>query len=122
LKDLVVCISKGLTQRQTELVTIASNLGADYRWVLDTNVTHYIHQGKPEKGKDFTFIDQHPKYVSPFLSFNCPGTEGGASAFLIQSFYLPRGTTLEPQIVPSSPIAGSAFHESHSLPYFFPIP
>ena len=44
LADVVLSVSKKLSQQQTELSTLASSLGADYRWVYDESCTHLIHQ------------------------------------------------------------------------------
>ncbi|XP_053115689.1 DNA topoisomerase 2-binding protein 1 [Hemicordylus capensis] len=46
LTDVVVCVSKKLSKKQSELNAIAASLGADYRWCFDETVTHFIYQGK----------------------------------------------------------------------------
>ncbi|XP_066502923.1 DNA topoisomerase 2-binding protein 1 isoform X2 [Hoplias malabaricus] len=46
LTGVVVCVSKKLSKKQSELNAMAASLGADYRWSCDDSVTHYIYQGK----------------------------------------------------------------------------
>ncbi|XP_055425635.1 DNA topoisomerase 2-binding protein 1 isoform X5 [Bubalus kerabau] len=47
LENVVVCVSKKLSKKQSELNGIAASLGADYRWSFDETVTHFIYQGRP---------------------------------------------------------------------------
>ncbi|XP_037700609.1 DNA topoisomerase 2-binding protein 1 isoform X3 [Choloepus didactylus] len=47
LHKVVVCVSKKLSKKQSELNGIAAFLGADYRWSIDETVTHFIYQGRP---------------------------------------------------------------------------
>ncbi|XP_027728064.1 DNA topoisomerase 2-binding protein 1 isoform X2 [Vombatus ursinus] len=47
LHNVVICVSKKLSKKQSELNTIAASLGADYRWSFDDTVTHFIYQGRP---------------------------------------------------------------------------
>ncbi|XP_075403025.1 DNA topoisomerase 2-binding protein 1 [Tenrec ecaudatus] len=47
LDQVVVCVSKKLSKKQSELNGIAASLGADYRWSFDETVTHFIYQGRP---------------------------------------------------------------------------
>ncbi|XP_053525000.1 DNA topoisomerase 2-binding protein 1 isoform X3 [Artibeus jamaicensis] len=46
LHTAVVCVSKKLSKKQSELNGIAASLGADYRWSFDETVTHFIYQGR----------------------------------------------------------------------------
>lgn len=46
LHKVVVCVSKKLSKKQSELNGIAASLGADYRWSFDETVTHFIYQGR----------------------------------------------------------------------------
>ncbi|XP_036287322.1 DNA topoisomerase 2-binding protein 1 isoform X3 [Pipistrellus kuhlii] len=46
LHKAVVCVSKKLSKKQSELNGIAASLGADYRWNFDETVTHFIYQGR----------------------------------------------------------------------------
>uniref|UniRef100_A0A8D0LAS5 DNA topoisomerase II binding protein 1 n=1 Tax=Sphenodon punctatus TaxID=8508 RepID=A0A8D0LAS5_SPHPU len=46
LADVVICVSKKLSKKQSELNAIADSLGADYRWCFDETVTHFIYQGR----------------------------------------------------------------------------
>uniref|UniRef100_A0A672T6C0 BRCT domain-containing protein n=1 Tax=Sinocyclocheilus grahami TaxID=75366 RepID=A0A672T6C0_SINGR len=46
LIGVVVCVSKKLSKKQSELNAVAASLGADFRWSCDNSVTHYIYQGK----------------------------------------------------------------------------
>ncbi|XP_054847595.1 DNA topoisomerase 2-binding protein 1 isoform X2 [Eublepharis macularius] len=46
LADVVVCVSKKLSKRQSELNAITASLGGDYRWSFDESVTHFIYLGK----------------------------------------------------------------------------
>ncbi|XP_017308606.1 DNA topoisomerase 2-binding protein 1 isoform X4 [Ictalurus punctatus] len=46
LDGVVVCVSKKLSKKQSELNAMAASLGADFRWSCDDSVTHYIYQGK----------------------------------------------------------------------------
>ncbi|NXX90266.1 TOPB1 protein, partial [Centropus bengalensis] len=45
LADVVICVSKKLSKRQSELNAVAASLGADYRWCFDETVTHFIYKG-----------------------------------------------------------------------------
>ncbi|XP_003342122.1 DNA topoisomerase 2-binding protein 1 isoform X1 [Monodelphis domestica] len=47
LHNVVICVSKKLSKKQSELNTIAASLGAEYRWSFDETVTHFIYQGRP---------------------------------------------------------------------------
>ncbi|XP_032344108.1 DNA topoisomerase 2-binding protein 1 isoform X1 [Camelus ferus] len=47
LHKVIVCVSKKLSKKQSELNAIAASLGADYRWSFDETVTHFIYQGRP---------------------------------------------------------------------------
>ena len=49
LAGIVLAVSKKLNQQQTELCTLASSLGADYRWLYDESCTHLIHQVRTEE-------------------------------------------------------------------------
>ncbi|XP_058035608.1 DNA topoisomerase 2-binding protein 1 isoform X2 [Ahaetulla prasina] len=46
LADVVICVSKKLSKKQSELNAIAASLGAEYRWCFDETVTHFIYQGR----------------------------------------------------------------------------
>ncbi|KAI3355378.1 hypothetical protein L3Q82_018222 [Scortum barcoo] len=46
LTGVVICVGKKLSKMQSELNAIAASLGADFRWVCDDTVTHYIYQGR----------------------------------------------------------------------------
>ncbi|XP_028612628.1 DNA topoisomerase 2-binding protein 1 [Grammomys surdaster] len=46
LDKVVVCVSKKLSKKQSELNGIAASLGAEYRWSFDETVTHFIYQGR----------------------------------------------------------------------------
>ncbi|XP_051062024.1 DNA topoisomerase 2-binding protein 1 isoform X1 [Phodopus roborovskii] len=46
LDEVVVCVSKKLSKKQSELNGLAASLGAEYRWSFDESVTHFIYQGR----------------------------------------------------------------------------
>nr|XP_015210452.1 PREDICTED: DNA topoisomerase 2-binding protein 1 [Lepisosteus oculatus] len=46
LAGVVICVSKKLSKKQSELNAIAASLGADFRWSYDETVTHFIYQGR----------------------------------------------------------------------------
>nr|XP_023688570.1 DNA topoisomerase 2-binding protein 1 [Paramormyrops kingsleyae] len=46
LVGVVICVTKKLSKKQSELNAIAASLGADFRWSCDDTVTHYIYQGR----------------------------------------------------------------------------
>lgn len=46
LDKVVVCVSKRLSKKQSELNGVAASLGAEYRWSFDETVTHFIYQGR----------------------------------------------------------------------------
>ncbi|XP_021513071.1 DNA topoisomerase 2-binding protein 1 isoform X1 [Meriones unguiculatus] len=46
LDKVVVCVSKKLSKKQSELNGIAASLGAEYRWSFDETVTHFLYQGR----------------------------------------------------------------------------
>ncbi|XP_015267726.1 PREDICTED: DNA topoisomerase 2-binding protein 1 [Gekko japonicus] len=46
LTGVVICVSKKLSKRQSELNAVTASLGGDYRWSFDETVTHFIYQGK----------------------------------------------------------------------------
>ncbi|XP_077158778.1 DNA topoisomerase 2-binding protein 1 isoform X2 [Paroedura picta] len=46
LTGVVVCVSKKLSKKQSELNAMTASLGGDYRWSFDETVTHFIYQGK----------------------------------------------------------------------------
>ncbi|MGH0123457.1 UNVERIFIED_CONTAM: hypothetical protein FKN15_011972 [Acipenser sinensis] len=46
LGGVIICVSKKLIKKQSELNATAASLGADYRWSYDETVTHFIYQGR----------------------------------------------------------------------------
>ncbi|XP_052043452.1 DNA topoisomerase 2-binding protein 1 isoform X2 [Apodemus sylvaticus] len=46
LDRVVVCVSKKLSKKQSELNGVAASLGAEYKWSFDETVTHFIYQGR----------------------------------------------------------------------------
>ncbi|XP_033849176.3 DNA topoisomerase 2-binding protein 1-A-like isoform X1 [Acipenser ruthenus] len=46
LAGIIICVSKKLIKKQSELNATAASLGADYRWSYDETVTHFIYQGR----------------------------------------------------------------------------
>ncbi|KAL6082048.1 hypothetical protein STEG23_003102, partial [Scotinomys teguina] len=46
LDKVVVCVSKKLSKKQSELNGVAASLGAECRWSFDESVTHFIYQGR----------------------------------------------------------------------------
>ncbi|MGH0150929.1 UNVERIFIED_CONTAM: hypothetical protein FKN15_042845 [Acipenser sinensis] len=46
LAGVIICVSKKLIKKQSELNATAASLGADYRWSYDETVTHFIYQGR----------------------------------------------------------------------------
>ncbi|XP_031201771.1 DNA topoisomerase 2-binding protein 1 isoform X1 [Mastomys coucha] len=46
LDKVVVCVSKKLSKKQSELNGVAASLGAEYKWSFDETVTHFIYQGR----------------------------------------------------------------------------
>ncbi|NXS63818.1 TOPB1 protein, partial [Brachypteracias leptosomus] len=45
LAGVVICVSKKLSKKQSELNAVAASLGADCRWCFDESVTHFIYKG-----------------------------------------------------------------------------
>lgn len=73
LVGIVLSVSKKLSQQQTELFSLASSLGADYRWLYDESCTHLIHQGSSnDKTKEYTQArDRGIHIVSPHWLYTC---------------------------------------------------
>ncbi len=44
LRGIIIVVGKKLSTKQSEYNTMASSLGADYRWAYDSSCTHYIFQ------------------------------------------------------------------------------
>lgn len=44
-------------------------MGARHSWVFNLNITHFVHQGKPEKSKEFIAAEETQRFASPFLTF-----------------------------------------------------
>ncbi|XP_058878639.1 DNA topoisomerase 2-binding protein 1-A-like isoform X1 [Acipenser ruthenus] len=68
LAGVIICVSKKLIKKQSELNATAASLGADYRWSYDETVTHFIYQGrqndtsreyKAVKERDVHIVSQH---------------------------------------------------------------
>uniref|UniRef100_A0A8B9L5N3 BRCT domain-containing protein n=1 Tax=Astyanax mexicanus TaxID=7994 RepID=A0A8B9L5N3_ASTMX len=64
LHGVVVCVSKKLSKRQSELNAVAASLGADFRWACDDSVTHYIYQGKVgDNSKEFRAVKERGLHI-----------------------------------------------------------
>ncbi|XP_060756012.1 DNA topoisomerase 2-binding protein 1 isoform X2 [Neoarius graeffei] len=64
LAGVVVCVSKKLSKKQSELNAIAASLGADFRWSCDDSVTHYIYQGKVgDNTKEYRAVKERGLHV-----------------------------------------------------------
>ncbi|XP_019339085.1 DNA topoisomerase 2-binding protein 1 isoform X2 [Alligator mississippiensis] len=59
LADVVICVSKKLSKKQSELNSIAASVGADYRWCFDETVTHFIYQGRQnDSNKEYKSVKE----------------------------------------------------------------
>ncbi|MBZ3876315.1 DNA topoisomerase 2-binding protein 1 [Sciurus carolinensis] len=64
LHKVVVCVSKKLSKKQSELNGIAASLGADYRWSFDDTVTHFIYQGRPnDSNREYKSIKERGIHI-----------------------------------------------------------
>ncbi|KAF5921877.1 hypothetical protein HPG69_013051 [Diceros bicornis minor] len=73
LHKVVVCVSKKLSKKQSELNGIAASLGADYRWSFDETVTHFIYQGRPnDTNREYKSVKERGVHiVSEHWLFEC---------------------------------------------------
>lgn len=73
LHKVVVCVSKKLSKKQSELNGIAASLGADYRWSFDETVTHFIYQGRPnDSNREYKSVKERGVHiVSEHWLLNC---------------------------------------------------
>uniref|UniRef100_A0A673G8Z2 BRCT domain-containing protein n=1 Tax=Sinocyclocheilus rhinocerous TaxID=307959 RepID=A0A673G8Z2_9TELE len=64
LIGVVVCVSKKLSKKQSELNAVAASLGADFRWSCDNSVTHYIYQGKVgDNSKEYKAVKERGLHI-----------------------------------------------------------
>nr|XP_055037892.1 DNA topoisomerase 2-binding protein 1 [Misgurnus anguillicaudatus]XP_055037894.1 DNA topoisomerase 2-binding protein 1 [Misgurnus anguillicaudatus] len=64
LTGVVVCVSKKLSKKQSELNAVAASLGADFRWSCDDSVTHYIYQGKVgDNSKEYRAVKERGIHI-----------------------------------------------------------
>ncbi|XP_043364842.1 DNA topoisomerase 2-binding protein 1 isoform X2 [Dermochelys coriacea] len=64
LADLVICVSKKLSKKQSELNAVAVSLGADYRWCFDETVTHFIYQGRQnDSSKEYKSVKERGIHI-----------------------------------------------------------
>ncbi|KTG42552.1 hypothetical protein cypCar_00039806 [Cyprinus carpio] len=64
LSGVVVCVSKKLSKKQSELNAVAASLGADFRWSCDDSVTHYIYQGKVgDNSKEYKAVKERGLHI-----------------------------------------------------------
>ncbi|NWU92992.1 TOPB1 protein, partial [Upupa epops] len=64
LADVVVCVSKKLSKKQSELNALAASLGADYRWCFDETVTHFIYKGgQNDNNKEYRSVKERGIHV-----------------------------------------------------------
>ncbi|XP_008579355.1 PREDICTED: DNA topoisomerase 2-binding protein 1 [Galeopterus variegatus] len=73
LQKMVVCVSKKLSKKQSELNGIAASLGADYRWSFDETVTHFIYQGRPnDTNREYKSVKERGVHiVSEYWLLDC---------------------------------------------------
>ncbi|XP_077100487.1 DNA topoisomerase 2-binding protein 1 isoform X1 [Siphateles boraxobius] len=64
LRGVVVCVSKKLSKKQSELNAVAASLGADFRWSCDDSVTHFIYQGKVgDNSKEYRAVKERGLHI-----------------------------------------------------------
>ncbi|XP_014374003.1 DNA topoisomerase 2-binding protein 1 isoform X1 [Alligator sinensis] len=64
LADVVICVSKKLSKKQSELNSIAASVGADYRWCFDETVTHFIYQGRQnDSNKEYKSVKERGIHI-----------------------------------------------------------
>ncbi|NXY47385.1 TOPB1 protein, partial [Ceuthmochares aereus] len=64
LADVVICVSKKLSKKQSELNAIATSLGADYRWCFDETVTHFIYKGgQNDNNKEYKSVKERGIHI-----------------------------------------------------------
>ncbi|NXF75346.1 TOPB1 protein, partial [Sclerurus mexicanus] len=64
LADVVICVSKKLGKRQSELNAVAASLGADYRWCFDETVTHFIYKGgQNDSNKEYKSVKERGIHI-----------------------------------------------------------
>eukprot|EP01113_Clastostelium_recurvatum_P026848 TRINITY_DN3225_c0_g2_i2.p1 TRINITY_DN3225_c0_g2~~TRINITY_DN3225_c0_g2_i2.p1 ORF type:complete len:1792 (+),score=426.29 TRINITY_DN3225_c0_g2_i2:1635-7010(+) len=74
LAGVNIFVHTSLAGKDDELHTLCSELGGEYSWVFDdSKVTHFIHEGKPERNQDYVKAASHPqiKIVSPAWLVQC---------------------------------------------------
>ncbi|NXK45234.1 TOPB1 protein, partial [Chauna torquata] len=64
LADVVICVSKKLSKKQSELNAVAASLGADYRWCFDETVTHFIYKGgQNDNNKEYRSVRERGIHI-----------------------------------------------------------
>ncbi|XP_065521632.1 DNA topoisomerase 2-binding protein 1 [Lathamus discolor] len=73
LADVVICVSKKLGKKQSELNAVAASLGADYRWCFDESVTHFIYKGgQNDNNKEYKSVKERGIHiVSEYWLLEC---------------------------------------------------
>ncbi|XP_035405848.1 DNA topoisomerase 2-binding protein 1 isoform X1 [Cygnus atratus] len=64
LADVVICVSKKLSKKQSELNAVAASLGAEYRWCFDESVTHFIYKGgQNDNNKEYRSVKERGIHI-----------------------------------------------------------
>ncbi|XP_051542504.1 DNA topoisomerase 2-binding protein 1-A-like [Myxocyprinus asiaticus] len=92
LSGVVVCVSKKLSKKQSELNAVAASLGAEFRWSCDDSVTHYIYQGKVgDNSKEYKAVKERGLHiVSPHWLQACADEQKHVSESLYPFTFNPK--------------------------------
>ncbi|XP_065649740.1 DNA topoisomerase 2-binding protein 1-A isoform X1 [Hydra vulgaris] len=92
LSGVVLVVSKALAQKQMELHKKAQHLGAECRFMYDSECTHFVHQGRVnDSNKDYMEAKRNKKYlVSPFWLEACLSSNEHVDEILYPVTFNPR--------------------------------
>ncbi|XP_065322224.1 DNA topoisomerase 2-binding protein 1-like isoform X2 [Gordionus sp. m RMFG-2023] len=64
LKGCIIAVSKKLAMNQKQLNKMATDMGAEVKWVYDKSCTHFVYQGKvKDRSKEFRQAQQDNKII-----------------------------------------------------------
>ncbi|XP_051970919.1 DNA topoisomerase 2-binding protein 1 [Xyrauchen texanus] len=92
LSGVMLCVSKKLSKKQSELNAVAASLGAEFRWSCDDSVTHYIYQGKVgDNSKEYKAVKERGLHiVSPHWLQACADEQKHVSESLYPFTFNPK--------------------------------
>uniref|UniRef100_A0A8C4RPB5 DNA topoisomerase II binding protein 1 n=1 Tax=Erpetoichthys calabaricus TaxID=27687 RepID=A0A8C4RPB5_ERPCA len=117
LTGVVICVSKKLSKKQSELNAIAASLGADYRWAYDDTVTHFIYQGRQnDSSREYKAIkDKGVHIVSEHWILTCAEEQRLVPESLYPYTFNPKMSLTLSQVEPCKVLTRSQHCVQHKM-------